>query len=118
MSIGDRIKEIRKSQNLSMEKFGEKIRISKVSVSRIESGINNPSDQTILLICREFDINEEWLKTGQGEKYRDNDIEYGSICAQIGITDEKAKRAIIDYWNLSPQDKQLVWKFIDRFIRS
>ena len=116
MTISDRIKELRISQGLTMEKFGARIGVKRASISLIESGKNNPSDQTILLICREFSINEEWLRTGQGEMHRDIDIDYGSICAEIGITDEKAKKAIINYWNLSPQDKQLVWQFLDRFI--
>ena len=67
--LGDRIRQIRKLNNLSMDSFGEKVGISKVSVSRIEAGINNPSTQTIMLICREFGLNEEWLKTGEGEMY-------------------------------------------------
>ena len=64
----DRIKEIRIDNKLSMDKFGERIGITKASVSRIESGENNPSEQTIILICREFGINEEWLRTGKGRK--------------------------------------------------
>lgn len=63
----DRIKRIRSENHLSMESFGKKIGISKSSVSLLESGKNSPSDQTILLICREFSINEEWLRTGNGE---------------------------------------------------
>ncbi len=63
----NRIKQVRKSNNLSMEKFGERIRITRSSVCKIENGENNPSEQTIKLICQEFDINEEWLRTGQGE---------------------------------------------------
>lgn len=65
----DRIKKIRIDNKLSMEKFGERIGITKASVSRIESGENNPSDQTIILICKEFGVNKEWLLTGIGETY-------------------------------------------------
>ena len=67
--LGDRIRQIRKLNNLSMDSFGEKVGISKVSVSRIEAGINNPSTQTIMLICREFGLNEEWLRNGKGEMH-------------------------------------------------
>lgn len=63
----NRIKKIRTDNKLSMEKFGERIGITKASVSRIESGENNPSEQTIILICKEFGINKEWLLTGKGE---------------------------------------------------
>lgn len=64
--IKERIKLIRKNSGLSQEAFGKRLSITKASVSRIESGINNPSEQTIKLICQEFNINEDWLRTGAG----------------------------------------------------
>lgn len=64
--MNERIKRIRKEAKLSQEEFGSKLGITKASISRIEAGVNNPSDQTIMLICREFNVNEEWLRTGEG----------------------------------------------------
>jgi transcriptional regulator with XRE-family HTH domain len=52
-----------------MEKFGSRIGISNPSVSTIESGKSNPSNQTILAICREFGVSEMWLRTGEGKPY-------------------------------------------------
>lgn len=66
MSIGKRIKQIRKELNLTMEAFGKQIGVTRNSISMIESEKNNPSDQSIRSICREFGIREEWLRTGQG----------------------------------------------------
>ena len=62
----ERIKKIRTKYQLNQEDFGKKIGIGKTSVSKLESGENNPSEQTILLICKEFGINEIWLRTGEG----------------------------------------------------
>lgn len=67
MTIGERIREIRKSKGLTMEQFGEKIRVSKQTISNFENNNRNPSEQIILSICREFNINEDWLRTGEGE---------------------------------------------------
>ncbi len=67
MAEGDRIKAVRISSGLSQEKFGERIKISGASVSRLESGNNNASEQTRSLICKEFGVNEEWLRSGAGE---------------------------------------------------
>lgn len=64
--MNERIKLIRKEANLSQEDFGNRLSITKASISRLESGINNPSDQTISLICKEFNVNEDWLRTGEG----------------------------------------------------
>lgn len=69
MSVNERIQRIREDSGLSMEKFGQRIGIGRSSVSMIEKGINNPSRQTVDLICREFNVRREWLETGEGEMY-------------------------------------------------
>ena len=78
-SVGDRIKNIRKHSNLTLEKFGYKIGIGKSALSQFESGKANPSDRTLLAICREFNVNETWLRTGEGTMFiepgRDEAIE-------------------------------------------
>ena len=47
--------------------------------------------------------------------FRDVDVDFGTICAEIGIEDLKAKEAIMKYYHLSKEDKELFWKFMDRF---
>lgn len=68
----DRIKLVRKENQLTLEKFGKRIGITAASCSNIESGKTNPSGQTILAICREFGVNEEWLRTGEGKRETNN----------------------------------------------
>lgn len=68
MTAGERVKQIRKDNGLTLEKFGEKVGVTKQTISRIENGINSLTDQMVISICREFDINEEWLRAGEGEK--------------------------------------------------
>lgn len=68
-SIGERVRALRKSEGLTLAKFGERIGISNPSVSNIESGKTSPSKQTVLAICREFAVSEAWLRTGEGEMY-------------------------------------------------
>lgn len=118
MTVNERIKQLRLLQGLTMEQFGERIGIKRASVSLIESGKNNPSDQTIMLICREFGYNEEWLRDGIEPKKPviDVDMEYGQICAELGITDSRAKQMILNYGRFSPKDKKLFWEYIDRLV--
>ncbi|HNX82749.1 MAG TPA: helix-turn-helix transcriptional regulator [Candidatus Omnitrophota bacterium] len=61
-----RIAAIRAYVKMSQEAFGKRIGISGASISKIESGENNPSEQTIKLICREFNVSYAWLKSGEG----------------------------------------------------
>ena len=120
MTVNERIKELRISQGLTMEQFRERIGIKRSSISLIESGKNNPSDQTIMLICREFGYNEEWLRDGIEPKKPtiDEDMEYGQICAELGISDNRAKQIILNYGRFSPDDKKLFWEYIDRLIHT
>ena len=67
--MNQRIQEIRKSEGMSMQKFGSIIGISPSGVAALESGRNNPSEQTIRAICQEFGVNRRWLETGEGDAY-------------------------------------------------
>jgi len=69
LTRGERIKEVRKINKLTLEKFGERIGMKKSSVSQLENGINAVTEQTLKSICREFNVNEEWLRTGNGEMF-------------------------------------------------
>ena len=69
MTIGERIKILRKELGLTLEKLGEKLGVTKSSLSMIENGKANPGEQTIILVCREFNVNEEWLRNGTGEMF-------------------------------------------------
>ena len=62
----NRIKALRKELNLTQEKFGKRLGMKKNSISQIENGINALTEQLLVSICREFNVNEEWLRTGEG----------------------------------------------------
>ena len=65
MTRNERIRIIRQHFSLSQRAFGEKIGISSPSVARLESGENNPSEQTIRAICSEFSVRRDWLESGE-----------------------------------------------------
>lgn len=62
-----RIKQIRKANGLTQENFGKRIGVKANTITNYEIGLRTPTDAVILSICREFKINENWLKTGIGE---------------------------------------------------
>lgn len=68
-SIGERIKEVRNGLGLSQQKFGERLKVTKAHISKIELSKDNPSDMLIKLICMEFNVNEEWLREGIGNEF-------------------------------------------------
>ena len=67
--LNSRIKKVRKSLDLTQREFAERIGMKQNSIALIESG-RNTSDQTIFAICREFNVNEKWLRTGEGEMFK------------------------------------------------
>lgn len=67
--MNERIKKIRNSMNISQTDFAQKLSVSRSAVCKMESGENYPSEQTIKLICNEFSVNEDWLRTGKGEMF-------------------------------------------------
>ena len=73
--MNERIRKIRKEKGLTLEKFGERIGIQKATLSKIENGTVTLTDRNVTSICREFNVNETWLRTGEGEMFVDMDTE-------------------------------------------
>lgn len=72
MSINERAKYLRKERlNLTMEEFGKRLGVQKSAISKIETGKVSISDQMFLAICREFNVNPDWLRDGIGEPFKE-----------------------------------------------
>ncbi len=98
-----------------MEKFGDKIGITKASVSRIESGENNPSGQTLILICREFKIRYQWLTEGIEPMYEELDSDcMNRIDAIMTGENEFAKNLFKAFSKLDTDE----WKMLEKIIQS
>ena len=67
MTQGERVKAIRKELNMTLEQFGEKLGVTKTAISYVENNKRNLTEQMLLSICREFGVNEIWLRTGEGD---------------------------------------------------
>lgn len=108
----DRIREVREHFGLSMEKFGSRIGIGKASISLLESGKNNPSVQTITLICREFGVNETWLRTGEGEMFEQTrESVLDRLSTEYDLSREQ--RSVIEaFLDLDPQERDVILKYV------
>lgn len=116
--IVDRVIKIREECGDSQEKFASRLGLSRNFINQFENRKKNISDRTVSDICREFHINEEWLRYGTGEMSSARIDDYTRIAVEIDKNDKKARQAIIDYWNLSEQDKELFWNFMERFAKN
>lgn len=114
--MGERVRELRKTLGLSGEKFGEKIGLKRNSLSQIETGKNNLSEQSILAICREFNVNEEWLRYGTGEMFKDMTLDEEIISfigdIQWDASNTFKKRFISAVAKLNDEE----WKVLEKII--
>lgn len=119
MEIHERMKLIRQENNLTQAEFGEKLGVSRDVYANIENNrLKKPEtkEPVVKLICKTYGINEEWLRTGSGEKYSAID-EFTEAVVKIDKGDPLARQAILDYWRLSDEDKKLFWSFVERFMQ-
>lgn len=115
----DRIKKIRKDKNLTQVEFGEKIGVKGNTVTNYENGLRNPTDAILHSICREFNVNEEWLRSGEGEPYIESDDKLSVYIAKIsGGSDEFIKDLIMAYMDLDETSKEALRKLADGMIKA
>lgn len=95
----ERIRKLRRILDLTQEKFAERIGIKRNTVATYESGRNEPVDSVVALICREFHVNEEWLRNGTGEMFAQDS--------------EDEMQALTEKYSLSAADRILIEKFVN-----
>lgn len=114
MTIGERIKEVRKNEKLTQQEFADRLNLKRNTVGSYEVNVVEPSDRTIKDICDKFGVREEWLRTGEGEMMA-ADTQSDKIAAFLGdLTrdddDNFRKRFVEMLADLSPAD----WKLLER----
>ena len=110
--MNERIKLLRKTLKLSGEKFGEKLGVKRSAISDLETGRNNLSEQMLLAICREYNVNEEWLRTGEGDMFIETKESFlENISKQYSLDDLDIK-IIESYLNLSPDGREFIKNYI------
>lgn len=92
MTQGERIRELRKSLGLTLEKFGDRIGMKKNSISQIENGKNSVTEQVIKSICREFNVDYIWLTTGEGNMFVDTDDNFIEKIDRIMASEDDVRK--------------------------
>lgn len=98
IKMNKRIRKVRDFYKLTQEDFGKKIGSARNTIANYENGNRTPSNSVIISICREFNVNEEWLRTGEGEMFVKIDKENllmewaGSV---LGSSDESFKKRFV-----------------------
>lgn len=114
----ERIRKLRKTLDLTQEKFAERIGIKRNTIATYESGRNEPVDSVVALICREFHVNEEWLRYGTGEMFtKDSEDELKVLTEKYSLT--SADRVLIEkYVSLNADTRKAILKFMTDVVSS
>ncbi|CBL26381.1 Helix-turn-helix [[Ruminococcus] torques L2-14] len=116
--MNERIKKLRKVLKLTQQEFAESIKVKRNTVATYEMGRSIPSDSAIALICKTFNVNEEWLRSGAGDMFlelpeEDEEAAYVSELLEDSDNDlyKLIKEIMHTYHELSPKSKEVICDF-------
>lgn len=118
-TIGDRIKVLRNELGLSMAAFGEKIKMTNSNISKMEKDLRVVTDRTIAIICTEFNVNEEWLRTGDGDMFVEETFDevFANIIAEATLSgNEKIKELMIMASKLNDKQLKAIVNFLETMV--
>ena len=95
MTQGERIKDVRNSLGLTLEKFGEKLGVTKTAISRLEKGERSLTEPMTKSICREFSVDYMWLTTGEGEMFVETDDDFFERIDRIMAGENETRKNMI-----------------------
>lgn len=116
--MNERLKSLRAALGLTQQEFADRLKIKRGSVANYEIGRNEPIDAVITLICREFGVNEVWLRTGEGgpdnmfTKISDDD-EYSLSLGKLSLEENQLVRNAVKYLaNAEPEKLKIIEEFM------
>ena len=112
MTIGERIRKIRKELDLTQAAFAARIGSVQNSVTGYENGRRNPSQPVISLICSEFNVNEEWLKTGAGEMFKAAPSSALDVLAEEYKLSAASYVMVEKFVNLKPEAQEAIFNYL------
>jgi len=122
--LKDRLKLLRKELRITQQELADRVGISRGNIAAYEVGKNSPSDAVISLICREFNVNEEWLRTGAGEMFIEEtpDEEFMRMAKAVAAGDTRADRMIrktlMCFYEMDDLGKETLMNFIQNLADS
>ena len=118
--MNERIKLIRKEASLTQEAFAARLSLTRNFIAQVEMGVKEPSDRTIRDICREFGVNEIWLREGEGDPYVNTERSHEMAALVASLTQDKSesfrKQLITTLLRFDPNGPE--WEALERIYDS
>ena len=118
--MNERLKELRATIGITLEEFGKKIGLTRSAVGHLEKGSRNLTEQTIKSICREFGVNEVWLRTGEGGTENmftkvSPDDEYSLSLGKLTLEENQFIKNAVNYLaNAEPEKLKIIEEFMKK----
>ena len=116
--MNERIKKLRKELKLTQQEFSDKLHIKRNTLANYEIGRNEPIDAVVALICKTYNVNEEWLRSGEGDMFlelpeEDEEAAYVSELLEDSDNDlyKLIKEIMHTYHDLTPKTKEVIRDF-------
>ena len=107
--MNERLKKLRNKLNLTQQEFADKIGSKRNTIAKYETSTNTPSTAVITLICKTFNVNEEWLRTGIGEMFVEEDFFSLDDYAKSNNLTDIEKKLILGFMKLDPKVREAVY---------
>lgn len=114
--MNERIKKLRKALGLTQQEFANRIGMKRNTVANYEINRNEPSNSVVSLICREFGVCEEWLRTGKGEIFEAKPETHLDELSKEYNLDELDRQMILGYLNLNEAERKVVKQYMQGVI--
>lgn len=123
--MNERIKALRKELKLTQQEFADKLKISRGNIGAYEVGKNAPSDAVVSLICKTFNVSEEWLRSGDGDMFLPlplEDEEAAYVSELLEDVDNEMYKIIKEimhtYSELTPKSKEVLRDFSAKLLEN
>ncbi len=112
MTQGERVNQLRSALNLTLERFGERLGVTKTAISYIEKGNRNLTEQMIKSICREFNVNYDWLVYGDGDMFSELPKTILDELCRVYDLDATDRKMVEAYIKMNKQSRQVLKDYI------
>lgn len=121
--MNERIIDLRKALKLTQTEFGQRLGVGKTAISKLEKGERNITEQMIKSICREFRVNEEWLRNDTGEMFVAVEDPTAAYIAELLMDVDHPLKPVINsilqtYAELNEKNKEVFEYILDEFIEN
>jgi len=115
--MDERLKQLRKALDMTQEEFAKRVGIKRNTLANYEIGRNDPIDGIVHSICREFNVNEDWLRTGNGDIFVEVPTDVLDVLAERYNLNDMAKRIVKTFVELEDGEMNAVLKFIGKLVQ-